>query len=776
MIKQSLIIVCGGPSGERGISLNSARCVYDNLDKTLYDVSLIYFNTKLDAFAISPAQIYSNTPMDFDYLLKSSKQKLTKAQLKKQLKKADVVFPVIHGTFGEDGQLQTLLESCGVRYTGSGPDACRITNDKHLCTHTLEIHGFYASANISVKKKGVIPRLPKGKFVVKPQNGGSSLGVYIVESQAELEEKLKKVFELDDNALLEPFCEGQEFTIIVLQNGRGEPVALLPTEVEFCGDTLFDYRKKYLATGETRYHTPARASAGFTDKVVEQIRHDAQRAFSVLKMKDFARMDGWLLPDGKIWFSDINAISGMEQNSFLFQQPGFLGMSHRQVLQYILEKKITRTSEKDRDVREEIPVFFGGASAERQVSIMSGTNVWIKLKSSKKYRPIPYFLTRREKIFQIPHFLCLQHTVEEIEEKIPVLQDEKMMERWKPIRQNIFHRLGISEKDLDEPLHIPTETTLEKLAKKHRFFFLGLHGSPGEDGTWQKKLDRLGVSYNGPGEAASRLCMDKFETGAAIEKAKIPGVRVARKMSVGVKERPSDVWKRLQDQGFSTHDLLLKPRSDGCSTGVLRINSLAHLEKYMAFVQGDFSVIPAGAIHKSHGIIDIPYVKMHEILIEEFVETDKVLIHDLTLDWRKKTDWIEVTCGVFGRRGNLHAFYPSQTVANLDVLSLEEKFMGGTGINFTPPPKQHVSPKIVALVKKRVEKIAEVLGIENYSRLDLFIHCKTGEVIVIEANTLPALTPSTVLFHQALSEKKPIFPLELLEKFIEMKITPAPLR
>ena len=100
-------------------------------------------------------------------------------------------------------------------------------------------------------------------------------------------------------------------------------------------------------------------------------------------MKDFARMDGWILDDGTIWFNDINAISGMEQNSFVFQSAAVLGLNHKQFLEYLIEKKITKLSSEDKG-REVIPILFGGNTAERQVSVMSGTNIWIKLKTSEK--------------------------------------------------------------------------------------------------------------------------------------------------------------------------------------------------------------------------------------------------------------------------------------------------------------------------------------------------------------------------------------------------------
>lgn len=758
---KKIAIICGGPSAERGISLNSARSLYDNLDRAKYEVSIIYFNPRLEPYTISEAQIYSNTPLDFDYKLGHFSKSLSSEELAKKLQSVDLVFPVIHGTFGEDGKLQTMLEKMGVSYVGSGPEACHNTADKHLCQQILKKNGFYTVEDWVVKKGDRLPDLKPGKYVVKPLHGGSSLGVSYFETIPELGQKIQHVFEHEDEAIIEPFCEGQEFTIIVLQNAESKPVALLPTEIEFAQDRFFDYRKKYLASVDVRYHTPAR----YSEKTIEHIRTEAERAFTCLGMKDFARFDGWLLPDGQIWFSDVNAISGMEQNSFIFQQAALFGLSHRQLLDYIMYKKIDQslTTEK----RLEIPVIFGGNTAERQVSVMSGTNVWIKLKSSKKYKPVPLFLSFEQKIYSIPHFLCLHHTVEEIEEKIMLLQEEKFLERLKSLQKPILENLQIEEGSVDEPLFVPQNLTLHQVAQKYAFLFLGLHGGAGENGSLQKKLEILKLPYNGPGSACSQLCMDKFETGKVIEKAEISGVTVARKKIIAVNDKPEVVWQNLQKEGFST-SLILKPRADGCSAGVIRINSLQQLERAMLYFQKGYTCIPEKAIHESHGRIDLPHEKLTEILVEDFISTDKISLKDLEIQWQSVNDFIEVTIGVFGGKGKLEVMYPSQTIASQEVLSLEEKFMGGTGINLTPPPKEFVNPEAIENARKKIKKVAEVLGIEGYSRIDTFMNKKTGDLIIIEANTLPGLTPSTVIYHQALAHTPSMNPLQFLEKIIEI--------
>ena len=163
----------------------------------------------------------------------------------------------------------------------------------------------------------------------------------------------------------------------------------------------------------------------------------------------------------------------------------------------------------------------------------------------------------------------------------------------------------------------------------------------------------------------------------------------------------------------------------------------------------------------------MPTSKIEELLFEKFIETDIISISGNKLKYIKKSGFVEVTIGLIEERGKMRAFNPSITVSEGEVLTLEEKFQGGTGINLTPPPIQIVKPKAIIKAKELVEKLANQMGLKGYARVDSFMNVTTGELIIIEVNTVPALTPSTVIFHQALAESPQIFPLELLEKIIE---------
>jgi len=786
-----IALLCGGPSLERGISLNSARSVLDHLGGDGVEIVPIYFDHKKRAYHLSTGQMYSNTPSDFDFKLAETAKFLSATALKTLLKTCDLAFPAIHGTFGEDGQVQKLLERYGVPYVGSTAEACRRCFDKFDANEFIRERGFFTLPSAVLKinaSDAENKKIVEGFFkvqglkraVVKPATGGSSIGVFSVTSAVEAFEKMKVLFgrRMDTRVVLEPFCTGTEFTVIVLQNRFKMPVAILPTEVEidYAENQIFDYRKKYLPTRQVRYHCPPR----FDNETIERIQVQAEQLFAVLGMRDFARFDGWVLPDGKIWFSDFNPVSGMEQNSFLFQQTARVGFSHRDVLRYVVKNACRREgldlperAHKTDATRKPVQVLFGGKTSERQVSLMSGTNAWLKLRRSHQYAPKPYFLDLNGEVWELPYALTLNHTVEEVLDNC--VHAEEGEKRLRFLEEKVQLRLALQPGEATEPFFLSRKMSLKKFIAGADFVFIGLHGGLGEDGTLQTMLTEAGVKFNGPGVAASKICMDKAETGKRLAGFEGQGIFVAPKQTAlassfkDFKAKDFVQYFAAMQKNLGAKTLIVKPQDEGCSSGIVRLFEAKDLEHYVHFVLKGAHQIPVGTFGKQKDPIEMPLEGIHRLLFEQFVETDTVRVKGNRIKWRRKNGWVEVTVGVLQEGKKMHALNPSITIAEGEVLSVEEKFQGGTGVNMTPPPEKYVKAAVLTRVKKSIEKVAEVLGIEGYSRLDAFIQIDTGDLILIEVNTLPGLTPSTVLFHQGLAEPKPLSPLELLERLVENK-------
>lgn len=778
-------LLCGGPSLERGISLNSARSALDHLEGDTIEIVPVYFDHMRRPYAISTAQLYSNTPSDFDFKLQKTATPLSRSALIKRLKSADIAFPVMHGPFGEDGGIQQILEKERIPFVGTPSGACKRAFDKFVANEHIRANGFFTlpSAVLKIYKKDhkrIIERFFKehnvARAVVKPATGGSSIGVFSVQGPGEALEKAELLFSkrMDTRVVVEPFAEGREFTVIILENRFGLPVALLPTEIEtdYTEHQIFDYRKKYLPTRQVTYHCPPR----FDDETIERIQAQAEQLFAVFGMKDFARFDGWVFSDGNIWFSDLNPISGMEQNSFLFQQSSRIGMSHRDTLRYILRRSCERQGipfperkRAERNEKKPVHIIFGGKTSERQVSLMSGTNVWLKLRRSRLYEPKPFLLGPDGDVWEVPYALILNHTVEEIAENCRnAEQNEKRLGRFE---RRAKVRLGLSDDEARETFFLPERTDIASFMRTAPFVFLALHGGDGENGTFQTMLERYKVPFNGSESGVSRLCMDKFATAEKIRAAGIPGVGTAAQKVMTVKELPldaggiSELWRTLRSE-LGARTVIAKPTGDGCSSGIVRLFNEVDLGAYIDLLKKKAAHIPAGTFRNQRTIIEMPLEPMHEVLFEEFIETDAVRVKGNDLKYTFVSGWLEVTVGVLGKKGEMRALEPSITVAEGEVLSVEEKFQGGTGVNITPPPEEIVPRTSREKVKRAIEQVAKAVGIHGYARIDAFIHAKTGEVKIIEVNTLPGLTPSTVLYHQGLAEDRPLGPRDLLERII----------
>ncbi|MBU1628702.1 MAG: HigA family addiction module antidote protein [Gammaproteobacteria bacterium] len=782
-------VICGGPSLERGISLNSSRSILDHLSQTDVAIVPIYVDRQKKFYEIFPSQLYSNTPSDFDFKLSQMAKKLNTKQLIERLKSFDMVFPVVHGPFGEDGELQSFLEQHHIPFIGSGSQACDSMFHKLNAAKKLKKHGYYTLDAEELTKNDVRNEQRVRQFfekhnlhraVVKPVAGGSSIGVYSADTPEEAIERLSKLFDLSlmKEALIEPFCEGTEFTVIVLQNSEGEPVALIPSEirVSYENGQLFDYRRKYLPTNNTQWLCPPH----FDDKVVEKIQRQAEELFTLFGMRDFARLDGWLLNDGQILFSDFNPISGMEQNSFLFQQASRLGMTHRDVLWNVIANACRRervrlvNRTKTKEERLPVRVLFGGSTAERQVSLMSGTNVWLKLRKSDRFAPSPYLLDKNGHVWMLPYTYTLNHTAEEIFENC--VTASSTVDRLEQFVGKIRKRLNYVLDDYDVHAHLPKklsfEQFLEEAKKESAFLFLGLHGGEGEDGTIQQQLEEKGILYNGSGPEGSELCMDKYMTGVAVSKIGDPSIITAPKkmvqlstLATGTQETYQKIWDEwVKELGAET--LIMKPKEDGCSAGVVRLYGAKDLYQYAELLKKKATFIPEGTFKNQDNVIEMSLDLTMDYLVESCIETDFIRIKNNELVYKQKTGWLEFTVGVLETKGIYHSFNPSITIAEGEVLSVEEKFQGGTGVNITPPPESIVSAEKLQKIKHSIEKVARALNIRNYARVDIFFNVLTEQIIVIEANTLPGLTASTVIYHQALAENPSMTPIQFLERIV----------
>jgi len=563
----------------------------------------------------------------------------------------------------------------------------------------------------------------------------------------------------ESEIVVESFIEGREFSCIVVQREDGSPIALPPTEI-IKGKEVFDYRSKYLP-GLSRKLTPI----DLPDAEIQRIRSACEGLFQRFSFNVYARIDGFYGPKGEIFLNDPNTTSGMMPSSFFFHQAAEIGLSPSDFLTYIVQTSLQERIRHDSrpssykallgrlqmgnrmvaNLPEKIrvAVIMGGYSTERHISVESGRNIFEKLASSVKYDPFPVYLTGSDEAYEmylLPVNMMLKDNADDIKEKVLNYHVHPFLK--------LIHEETASLRELfksDSTVLEPQKISFEELAQKADEVFIALHGRPGEDGSLQTHLEEVGLSYNGSGSASSNLTINKYLTNRKLEEN---GFHVARAILVEEEEwsrGKTAVIERIRVMcGFP---LIAKPADDGCSSAVKKIENESELIDFAKLI---FRKSPELDIESAANLNIDPK--------EEIPQKSFFLVEEL-LDRKNADHFLEITGGLlthYEEDGSIRyeIFEASESLAEKGILSLAEKFLAGQGQNITPARyakdpeiRQELSDKI----KVEFEKVAKVLNIEGYARIDAFVRVfnnKEVEVLFIEVNSLPGMTPATCIFHQ----------------------------
>jgi D-alanine-D-alanine ligase len=307
-VKQlKIAVLMGGPSTERAVSLRSGAAVVNALTAT---------GAKVVPIDVPETKFV--TPRD-----------------------VDVVFIALHGTFGEDGTLQRMLEDSGIAYTGSGPEASACAFDK------IAAKAKFIEAGVPTPKCEVfdrarcdLTRLAKLGFplVVKPARQGSSVGVSIVQEEADLEEACQIAWKYDHHLLAEQFIAGRELTVGIFDR-RALPVIEIRPKHDF-----FTYEAKY-TQGQTDYLVPA----PLDHSIEARVKAVALRAHDCLGCRDFSRVDLILNGKNQAFVLEVNTIPGFTETSLVPKAAQAAGIDFRdlcaQLVQMALARRVTPTTE-----------------------------------------------------------------------------------------------------------------------------------------------------------------------------------------------------------------------------------------------------------------------------------------------------------------------------------------------------------------------------------------------------------------------------------------------
>jgi len=304
-MKKKIALVTGGYSGEATISYKSAKTIYNNLDKALFDVYLVDVNPE-GWFYENEGQKINVNREDFTLDLKGEKIQF------------DAVFIGMHGTPGEDGKLQGYFDMLGLPYTSCNAASSALTFNKRYTVAVAAMAGIHVAKSVHLFKHtpynlediGTTLKMP---VFVKPNNGGSSIGMSKVTAVEQLEAAIQKAFAEDDQVLIEQMITGREFTVGVFK-GDGS-IQVLPITEVVAHKEFFDFEAKY--EGKSSETTPAQIPEQWKRKIEEA----AKKVYQVFNCNGVVRIDFiYNEEDDAPFMLEINTIPGQSEASIIPQQ------------------------------------------------------------------------------------------------------------------------------------------------------------------------------------------------------------------------------------------------------------------------------------------------------------------------------------------------------------------------------------------------------------------------------------------------------------------------
>ena len=707
--KISVAIFFGWDSNERNISLDSARTFYDSLRYVYQNCTIhIYFVSQTLEFFLLPREyIYSNTIQDFESWLLSSHTPLTLDQI---INQNDIFCPMIHGSYWEDWRLTAELQQKWViAILWSNAKSLALTMNKNQTARAIQNLGLHVPNHVlilqddrKVNHKQMLTTLQKTfadlELIVKPNDCGSSDWVQKT-SISTLDRSLELAFQFSDNVLVEEYITWQEFSIIVVQDLENNIIPLLPTGVVVANslsqsnDWVYTRHKKYMPGSGAHHMTPVTLDAD----VIATIRDQAKKIFSWLEMSDWWRFDWFIDQTWCISRIDINSIPWYGQDSFLFQQMALFGFDHVSSTHMFAQRTFNKLPQQKRPILSEISWFtnqkhiaivWWGQSSEKNVSRMSRANVTQKLSFLQKYSLHRVFQTSTWEYREVPLFVALQHTIEEIEAII--IDRDRYAETVKLCssivqNENVFSENALTE--MNKMNFLPFQVYKKDRKSTIDFVFIALHWWEGEDWTLQWELETLGIPFNWSWSDVSALCMDKYKTNSLINQANLVWVQTPNQLLLDLSELKQDLqqffekhWIKIQtfisdfalgisrgDDVFSTSwyqeyntfmktyidsfmtelwvqtKVVLKPHNDWCSSWVLVcIDPYNQIPLYIACIFAWVQKIPFWLLHDWYAKDSEYYMNMPTSSMTSSARRNVPSLFDILRSWSpllSRTSW-----------------------------------------------------------------------------------------------------------------------------------------
>jgi len=346
-----IVVLAGGLSTERDVSLASGAGICRTLRERGHEAFLldVYLGFPYDTNKLEEVFSLPNAGMEIAEGIKTTEPDLAAVKASRAdqsdcfvgpnvieiCRMADVVFMALHGDVGENGKLQATFDILGIKYTGPNYLGSALAMDKGIAKKIFKMSGVPTPLGTSVKAEQKDSKLEelglKLPVVVKPCAGGSSIGVYIVNTEEEYREAIEKSFQVEEEVVIEPYIKGREFAVGII-DGKALPVIEIIPKSGF-----FDYANKYQA-GCTEEICPAQ----IPDEIAKKMQQATELAFKSLKLDIYSRADFLLDENGDIYCLEVNTLPGMTATSLLPQEAKAAGIEYGELCELIIQKSLER--------------------------------------------------------------------------------------------------------------------------------------------------------------------------------------------------------------------------------------------------------------------------------------------------------------------------------------------------------------------------------------------------------------------------------------------------
>ena len=346
-----IVVLAGGTSTERDVSLVSGTGVYRALKRKGHETVLIdvflgieipkeekekIFSLERDwSEGVRPVQEIKPDLEEIRAMRKNPETGFFGPNVIDICKMADLVFLALHGMNGEDGRIQAAFDLLNIKYTGTDYVSSSLAMDKALTKKLFSFHQVPTPMGISLRKGEPLPKIAF-PCVVKTTHGGSSVGVYLVKQEESLKEALRDAYTYEDEVVIEQFIKGRELTDVVI-DGKALPIVEIVPKQGF-----YDYKNKYQA-GSTEEICPAQISSSLT----ERIQKIAVDAYHALGLKVYARMDFIVDEEENIYCLEANTLPGMTPTSLIPQEAAAIGINYDDLCQWLVDLSMKKYEGQD---------------------------------------------------------------------------------------------------------------------------------------------------------------------------------------------------------------------------------------------------------------------------------------------------------------------------------------------------------------------------------------------------------------------------------------------